>query len=351
MRVAIATVRVPFTQGGAEILAQSLKTQLVARGHNCDIVSLPFKWYPPETLADCMLMGRMLDLTQVNGERIHAVIALKFPAYYTRHDNKVLWLLHQHRQAYDLWGTDFGDLHAFASGAQLRRLIIEHDTRYLAEARGVFTISGNVSRRLQQYNGLSSTPLYHPPAGHDQYRCNGYEPFVFYPGRIERIKRQRLLVEAARYLKSSMRIVIAGRGSESETKLLADLIREYDLSDRVTLAGYISEEQKRDLYARCRAVFFGGFGEDYGYVPLEAFCSAKPVIALDDTGGALEFVEDNVNGFTAVGSASVVADCIDRLGDDERLAEKLGQAGAHMLAEKRVDWDHVISSLLRAANA
>jgi glycosyltransferase involved in cell wall biosynthesis len=350
MKVAIATVQVPFIQGGAEILAQSLQTQLLARGHSCDIISIPFKWYPPETLADCMMMGRMLDLTEVNGERIHVVIALKFPAYYTRHDNKVVWLLHQHRQAYDLWGTEFGDLHTFTSGERMRRVILEHDTRYLGEARGIFTISNNVTRRLAQYNSLNATTLYHPPADHDLFRCDGYEPFVFCPGRIDQMKRQRLVVEAARHLKSGMKIVIAGRGTESETAHLVNLIREHNLSDRVTLAGYISEEQKRDYYARCRAVFFGGYEEDYGYVVLEAYYAAKPVIALDDTGGALEFVEDKVNGFVAANRARVLADRIDLLGDDESLAEKMGQAGARMLEEKQVNWDHVISALLGAAD-
>jgi glycosyltransferase involved in cell wall biosynthesis len=158
-------------------------------------------------------------------------------------------------------------------------------------------------------------------------------------------------VEAARYLKSGMKIVIAGRGSESETDHLVNLIREHNLSNRVTLAGYISEEQKRDYYARCRAVFFGGYEEDYGYVPLEAFYAAKPVIALDDTGGALEFVEDKVNGFIAANQASAVAGRIDLLGEDANLAEKLGRAGARTLEEKRVNWDHVISSLLGAADA
>ena len=241
-------------------------------------------------------------------------------------------------------------MHTFASGERMRRLITGHDTRYLREARGIFTISGNVTRRLAQYNGLNSTTLYHPPADHDQYRCDGYEPFVFCPGRIDQMKRQRLVVEAARYLKSDMKIVIAGRGTESETAHLVNLIREHNLSDRVTLAGYIGEERKRDYYARCRAVFFGGYEEDYGYVVLESYYAAKPVIALDDTGGALEFVEDNVNGFVAANQARVLAGRIDLLGDDEPMAEKMGQAGARMLEEKRVNWEHVISSLLGAAD-
>lgn len=351
MKIAIATVQVPFIQGGAEIHAQSLKDELVKRGHSADIVSLPFKWYPSQALADCMSMGRMLDLTEVNGEKIDVVIALKFPAYYTRHNNKVVWLLHQHRQAYELWGTEFGDLHTFASGEQMRQAIIDHDTWYLSEARAIFANSQNVARRLAQYNGLQSTPLYHPPAGYRNYHCAGYEPFLFCPGRLDPMKRQRLVVEAARSLHSEMKIVIAGQGSRSETDYLTQLIHDYDLSQRVVLAGYLSEAEKLDHFARCRGVFFGGYDEDYGYVALEGFYARKPVITLNDTGGALEFVEDGVNGYISPVDANELARRIDWLGDDPALAEKLGAAGQATLAAKNIGWDHVISSLLSAANA
>jgi len=350
MKIAIATVQVPFIQGGAELHARSLKAQLELRGYQCDIVTTPFKWYPSASLVDCMMMGRMLDLSEVNGERIQVVIALKFPAYYTRHENKVVWLLHQHRQAYELWGTEFGDLHTFPDGERVRRMIVDHDTRYLSEARRIFANSQNVADRLAQYNGLHSTPLYHPPAGHENYYCGAYEPFIFCPGRIDKMKRQRVIVEAARYVKSDMKVVIAGRGSEKETSHLLRLIREYDLGDRVRLAGYISEEEKVEYYAKCRAVFFGGYQEDYGYVPLEAFYASKPVIVLDDTGGALEFVEDGVNGFVVANQAAAVASRVDQLGDDAALAEKLGRAGALTLEQRRVGWDHVIDSLLGAAS-
>ena len=103
MRIAIAMVQVPFIRGGAEIHAEMLRDELKKRGHEVDIVTLPFKWYPGESLVNCMMMGRMMDLTEVNGQKIDRVIAMKFPAYYVKHDNKVLWMLHQHRQAYDLW--------------------------------------------------------------------------------------------------------------------------------------------------------------------------------------------------------------------------------------------------------
>jgi len=99
MRVAIATVQVPFITGGAEIHARMLQENLVKRGHEAEIVTIPFKWYPEKTLLDGLRMAALVDLTEVNGETIDQVIALKFPMYALRHPRKTVWLLHQHRQA------------------------------------------------------------------------------------------------------------------------------------------------------------------------------------------------------------------------------------------------------------
>ena len=59
MRIAIATVQVPFIRGGAEILVDMLRDELKKRGHQVDVITIPFKWYPGETLVNCMMMGRM----------------------------------------------------------------------------------------------------------------------------------------------------------------------------------------------------------------------------------------------------------------------------------------------------
>ncbi len=48
MRVLIATTQVPFIRGGAEHHAEGLRDALRVAGHTAEIVSVPFKWYPPE---------------------------------------------------------------------------------------------------------------------------------------------------------------------------------------------------------------------------------------------------------------------------------------------------------------
>ena len=62
---------------------------------------------------------------------------MEFPAIYVKHDNKVLWLLHQHRQAYDLWGTEFGDLENFPNGKEVRDLIRKYDKICISESKRI----------------------------------------------------------------------------------------------------------------------------------------------------------------------------------------------------------------------
>jgi glycosyltransferase involved in cell wall biosynthesis len=163
------------------------------------------------------------------------------------------------------------------------------------------------------------------------------------------MKRQRLLVEAARYLESDMKVVIAGTGLRTELDHLESLIREHDLEERVRLAGFISDEEKRALYADCCCTFFGGYDEDYGYVPLESSYSRKPVVVFDDAGGGREFVEDGRNGYVIPADPVTLARRLDQLCLDPGLAERMGARGFDQVQDLAISWDHVISSLLGAA--
>ena len=346
MKIAIATVQVPFITGGAEILVNMLKDELIKRGHQADIVTIPFKWYPWQTLVDCMNMGRMMDLTEVNGVKIDRVIATKFPAYYVKHPNKVLWLMHQHRQAYDLWGTEYGDLDKLDNGEELRDLIRQCDEEYMREAKGIYTIARTTSERLERFNHIQSQTLYHPPLNYEKLHCKSYGDYIFYASRIDAIKRQRLLVEAARYFKTDARVVIAGGGTKNELSYIDEQIKKYKLQDRVKLAGFISEEEKINYYANCLGVYFGAYNEDYGYITLEAFFAEKPVIVHKDAGGPLEFVEDGKNGYVIDDAPKQIAAKIDYWYTHREEAIRMGRFGKKTLEQKNMNWDYVIEQLL-----
>ena len=211
MRIIRSTVKTPFIRGGAELLAESLLQALIEAGHQAEIVQVPFKSYSPELLLDQMLSCRLLDLSESAGTPIDLLIGLKFPAYYIAHSNKVLWVLHQHRQVYDLWRHPIaGDLQYSPNGRAVQQAIIAADTKLIPEARAVYTISQNVSNRLERYCAIPSTPLYHPPPHADAFRTGSYDDYFFFPSRLNPIKRQTLVIDALGQTRNPACVVFAG---------------------------------------------------------------------------------------------------------------------------------------------
>jgi glycosyltransferase involved in cell wall biosynthesis len=348
MRVAIATAQIPFVSGGAEILAANLRDALIARGHEADIVALPFKWYPPAEIARQVLMARLVDLGDSDGRPVDRVIALKFPAYCVRHRHKTVWLLHQHRPAYELWGTEDCDLIRFPEGPRVRDFVHDVDRRFLAEAHAVYGISREVVSRLAGFTNLDREPLYPPPDRAESFTSADAEDYVFFPSRITPYKRQLLLIDALAHVRSPIRCVIAGSATEPDIAFQVEHRRNlHRLGDRVTFAGPISHEQKVRYYAAALAVFFGPLREDYGFVTLEAFLAAKPVITCTDSGGPTEFVEDGVNGFVVEPEPRAIAQRLDQLYYDRRLARQLGAAGLAGYRARGISWDRVLDRLLQ----
>lgn len=346
MRIAIVSVQIPFITGGAEILAESLQRELLARGHEAEIVTIPFKWYPPERILDCMAMARLIDLTEVNGRRIDKVIALKFPAYYVEHPDKVCWILHQHRQAYELFGTPYGDLHHDENGKRVATEIKRWDEAFLPKSRKLFTIAKTVTERLKTYNRIVAEPLYHPPTNYQHYHCAKSNGFILYAGRFETIKRQHLLVEALAQTTTPVKAVIIGSQEGAYGAQVLQAIEALGLQDRVKCLGVVDEEQKLDLYAHALGVYNGVYQEDYGYVTLEAFLASKPVITHPDSGGPLEFVRHGKNGYVVEPEPRTIAKFIDKLYQDPERARTMGEAGNRLLNRMGINWDSVIEKLL-----
>ncbi|MEY2413840.1 MAG: hypothetical protein QOD84_2446 [Acidobacteriaceae bacterium] len=348
MKVCILSVQVPFTKGGAELHASSLQKQLEKRGCEAEIVLIPFKWYPPERLLDCMLMARLIDVEETNGAKIDRVIALKFPAYFAPHSHKVCWILHQHRQAYDLYGTELSDLWQTEQGRGVAAEIKRWDDYFLPQSAAVFANSKTVANRLLRFNGIDAAPLYHPPFNHELFREGRFDNYIFYPGRFDQIKRQHLLVDALAYLPDNLQVVLCGQTDAPYGRELLSKIDSSGLSPRVKVLGTVSEKVKLDLYANSLAVYNGVFDEDYGYITLEAFHSGKPVITHHDSGGPLEFVEHEINGYVTEPTAEDLARHLALLVRDTTLARTLGQRGRETLAAKNISWDYVIERLLNS---
>src|SRR5205823_32642 len=91
MKISILLTHVPFVWGGAEYLAETLRGRLRARGHQAELVRVPFKWYPPSAVLDHMLACRHLRLASGDPD---LVIPMKIPVYLGSFPNARVWLLH-----------------------------------------------------------------------------------------------------------------------------------------------------------------------------------------------------------------------------------------------------------------
>src|SRR4051794_17044765 len=207
MRVLVASVRTPFVHGGAEVHAAGLLQALRQEGHEAELVALPFNSGDPEHIPDQMLACALTSLEQVNDVRVDRLIALKFPAYLVPHPEKVVWLMHQHRPAYDLWNNPLGNLHSVPRGRIVRDIIRRADANLCAEARKLFTISRNVSERVRRFWNLDSSPLYHPPAQADEFYCaEQVEDYILFPSRMSAHKRHDLALRALALTRCPVRL-------------------------------------------------------------------------------------------------------------------------------------------------
>lgn len=341
--VLVCEAQVPFVQGGAEYHVRELVSRLRQAGYETELVSVPFKWYPKQEIATHAAAWRLLDLSESNGRTIDTVIATKFPTYFVRHPNKIAWLIHQHRAAYELAGTEFSDFDHTEDDVAIRAELVALDTAMLGECRAVFANSENTAGRARRFNGTPVEPLYHPPRLADRLHAGSSQGYLLSVGRLEGVKRVGLAIEALAHAPASMSLVIAGTGTERAR--LAQLIEARGLSGRVRLLGAVSDEEIIRLYADALGVIFPPYDEDYGYVTLEAFMAHKPVITTLDAGGPREFVVDGENGFVVEPTAEALGTAIDRLATNPPRAARMGDAGYERA--RRITWDGVVEALMR----
>jgi len=346
MKIAIVNSMTPFVYGGAEFLADSLKDKLIEYGHEVQVIRFFFSWMPIDNIIDAMMTARLTKLVNVD-----MVIGLKFPAYLIPHENKKLWLLHQFRQAYDLSGTIYDFFSPDDHSQKIKRSIIETDNLYLKQLEGkIFTNSYVVSDRLMKYNGINSEVLFPPLMDANLFRYEDTGDYIFYPSRVNHSKRQHLAVEAMQYTKSKVKLILAGKGDNTNDEdYIFEKIEKLNLSEKVTYINrFISQQEKADYFSKCLGGIYIPYDEDsYGYVTLECIHSQKPVISCTDSGGTDIVVKDGQTGYMTEPSPQALAQAIDKLYEDKKKAFDMGKNGLSLIKQLGISWETVIRKLTK----
>jgi glycosyltransferase involved in cell wall biosynthesis len=144
--------------------------------------------------------------------------------------------------------------------------------------------SRETASRIQRYYQRPAT-IIPPPVDLPPYVETSAEDWYLAGGRLIPYKRLELAVAAFTALGLPLKIFGDGRDRATLEALAGP---------NIEFLGWVDEQQRRDLFARCRAFLFPGV-EDFGITPLEAMAAGRPVIAYA-AGGALETIIDGVTG-------------------------------------------------------
>ncbi|MDR0999985.1 MAG: glycosyltransferase family 4 protein [Clostridiales bacterium] len=342
MKIALFITVTPFVVGGSELLTNDLKRQLELRGHTAKLFRIPFIMEFETGMFVNAMSAQMLNFDDYD-----ILIAFKWPAYLAVHRHKNLWMFHQFRQAYDLFGKPYG-LPDTDMGRAIKEMVEQTDNVAFPQANKIFAIPNSV-KRLRYYSGFEAEKMLCPLPNVDNYFKQNVGDFIYCPSRIDGMKRQLLAVETMRYVTSGAKLIIDGKcGDLAILTEMGAVIKKYGLEEKVTIhAEFVPEEDKIKRYSECLAGIYLPVDEDSpGFVTLEAFYSRKLIITANDSGGVADYVEDGYDAFVIKPNPKDIAEKIDYLYEHKDVAEQMGENAYKYMIGQNLNWDETTRRLL-----
>ena len=267
------------------------------------------------------------------------------PSEWIRHHNSpVIWYCHTpNRESYDLYNwrmrqRNLPNKALYWFNIQAYRLL---ENMTVPKIEHVFANSRNTQNRLKKYLNVESEVL-NPGVDYNDFECNSYDKFFFYPSRITPEKRFEYVIRAFKEFKKKKpefkewQLVIAGSlfaDRQDHAAYYEHIKRMLDGHGRILVDVPFTE--LRDLYSKAYSVLYSPINEDFGIVPLEALASSKPVISVNE-GGPKEVIENGKTGFL-VNSPKEMAEKMAFLAERPEKAEEMGKLGRKNV-EKNFSW-------------
>jgi glycosyltransferase involved in cell wall biosynthesis/O-antigen/teichoic acid export membrane protein len=169
-------------------------------------------------------------------------------------------------------------------------------------------------------------------------------PTLLYLGRLKQYKRLEILLDVLEGIPGA-RLEVAGDGDHRE--VLEQEIAARGLGDRVTLHGFVSEEEKRELYARSWINLTASSAEGWCLTVMEAAAAGTPSAAMA-VGGLPESIVDEQTGVLAQ-TPEELAHKVAALVADPQRRDELGEAAR--ARARGFTWDRTAENNLTVLEA
>lgn len=335
--------------GGAETHLHEIFGRLARRGH--DVTVLVSGW-------DGASARETVDGMEVHRTGGRYTFSLTAPLYYRRRLRRngfdvIVEDLNKVPLLTPLWGGEPVALlahHLFGATAfQEASLPLATATWIMERSLGVvyrdtptMAVSRSTARDLGR-RGLREDAIAVIPNGVDLEHCSpGGErferPTLLYLGRLKRYKRVDLPIRAVAALRAEgveVRLIIAGTGDHGDA--LKRLVGELGIEDAVEFRGYVSEEEKAELFRRAWVHVLTSPKEGWGITNVEAAACGTPTIASDSPGLRDSVVDGETGYLVPHDDVAALSGRINALIDDGELRAKLGRNALSFA--QRFTWD------------
>lgn len=353
---------------------QLIKIDMLEKRHTLGNISIPQDIYNKNEeffrYAMSIQKYQKLDLRAYD-----CVICTQPPSFAVAHPKTIVLFYHHLKIYYDLFDVY---LKCIAKDEALHRktqqLVKKIDNEYITNEKFYLAGSEHVAKRLVEFNKISEDRIKVFRAGinEEYFEYNGKTSFnhPICVGRHEFPKRPELFMSAMKHLPDLKGKLIGTGGKTEDLKLLdqylqdasqkGQRIEDYKLwtetifnvhtlkysntnDSNVIFTGKISDKELINEYAQALCVICPAYEEDYGLTAIEAMAFGKPVIACNDGGGYVEFIEQGENGFVVEPTGEAIAEKIRFLKDNPSELKRMSKNAYEY--SRKYSWDIVLSEL------
>ena len=178
---------------------------------------------------------------------------------------------------------------------------------------------------------------------------------LLFVGRIARVRRIELLLQAVEKLKFPFHLTIVGGEEKTSSvtragylKDLNALSKRLNLNNNVSFVGRKTPEELKEYYRMADIFVYPSKYENFGQPLLEAGAHGLPILATP-VGVARDIIIDGETGYLTSDDTEAMCDRIHLLRDDN-LRQQMGTQIKNLI-RKNFDWENIMNQYLSLYNS